>query len=196
MKVSFELSPRDIRFFRDRLKQARAGAASTSEPVMIRGAENLVREAIDANPPDFVVERIRKLEQLIEMLRDSEGQSQHELAVHGVAPGFFEVRDPAGDDDQVERTIADHLVGDGDVDTPRVASLRLHHVSVARRLLRSFHRSSSTASSSSICPHRGQRRFPENLDRRGELERPEGFAGEPALGHTMGDPGFSAPLLS
>jgi uncharacterized membrane protein YkvA (DUF1232 family) len=70
MKVSFELSPRDIRFFRDRLKQVRAGDSSSNESAVIRGAVELVEEAIAAKPPDFVVERIRKLEQLIEMLRD------------------------------------------------------------------------------------------------------------------------------
>ncbi len=70
MKVSFELSPRDIRFFRERLKQARAGDSSSNEQAVIRGAMDLVEEAIAAKPPDFVVERIRKLEQLIEMLRD------------------------------------------------------------------------------------------------------------------------------
>ena len=72
MKVSFELSPSDIRYFRDRLKQVRAGGGSRNEPVVIRGAENLVKEAIAAKPPGFVVERIRKLTQLIEMLRDRE----------------------------------------------------------------------------------------------------------------------------
>jgi len=70
MKVSFELSPRDIRFFRERLKQVRAGDSSSNEQAVIRGAMDLVEEAIAAKPPDFVVERIRKLEQLIEMLRD------------------------------------------------------------------------------------------------------------------------------
>jgi uncharacterized membrane protein YkvA (DUF1232 family) len=70
MKVSFELSPRDIRFFRERLKQVRASDSSSNEQVVIRGAMDLVEEAIAAKPPDFVVERIRKLEQLIEMLLD------------------------------------------------------------------------------------------------------------------------------
>jgi uncharacterized membrane protein YkvA (DUF1232 family) len=72
MKVSFELSPSDIRYFRDRLKQVRASDSSRNEPVVIRGAASLVEEAVAANPPHFVVERIRKLEQLIEMLRDRE----------------------------------------------------------------------------------------------------------------------------
>jgi len=72
MKVSFELSPSDIRYFRERLKQVRASDGARDEAVVIRGAASLVEEAIAANPPDFVAERIRKLTQLIEMLRDSE----------------------------------------------------------------------------------------------------------------------------
>jgi uncharacterized membrane protein YkvA (DUF1232 family) len=72
MKVSFELSPRDIRFFRDRLKQVRASDSSSNESVVIQGAVDLVEEAIAAKPPDFVVQRIRKLEHLIKMLRDRE----------------------------------------------------------------------------------------------------------------------------
>jgi uncharacterized membrane protein YkvA (DUF1232 family) len=72
MKVSFELSKRDIQFFRDRLKQVRASDASKDEAVVIRGAIDLVKEAIESEPPDFVVERIRTLEQLIEMLRDDD----------------------------------------------------------------------------------------------------------------------------
>ena len=72
MKVSFELSPKDIRYFRDRLKQVREGDGSRNESAVIRGAANLMKEAIAAEPPDFVVERIHKLEQLVEMLRDDE----------------------------------------------------------------------------------------------------------------------------
>jgi hypothetical protein len=42
MKVSFELSPSDIRFFRDRLKQVR----SSDESVVLDGAANVVQETI------------------------------------------------------------------------------------------------------------------------------------------------------
>jgi uncharacterized membrane protein YkvA (DUF1232 family) len=72
MKISFELSPRDIRFFRDRLKQVRVSDGASDEKVVIREAANLVKESIASEPPDFVIERIQKLEQLIEMLRDRE----------------------------------------------------------------------------------------------------------------------------
>jgi uncharacterized membrane protein YkvA (DUF1232 family) len=72
MEVSFKLSPRDIRFFRDRLKQVRASDSSSDESVVIQGAVDLVDEAIAAKPPDFVVQRIRTLEKLIAMLRDED----------------------------------------------------------------------------------------------------------------------------
>jgi uncharacterized membrane protein YkvA (DUF1232 family) len=72
MKVSFELSASDIRYFRDRLKQVRKSVSPRKEPLVIRSAAKLVRDAVAAEPPDFVVERILKLEQLIEMLRDRE----------------------------------------------------------------------------------------------------------------------------
>jgi len=72
MKVSFELSPKDIRFFRERLKQVRTGAHSHDEAAVILGAADMVQDAISTDPPDFVIERIHKLEGLIEMLNDEE----------------------------------------------------------------------------------------------------------------------------
>ncbi|MFQ5416792.1 MAG: YkvA family protein [Myxococcota bacterium] len=72
MKVSFELSPRDIRYFRGRLQQAREGAEDTDEKTIIRLAEEMTEEARAAEPPEFVLERLLVLDQLIAMLRDDE----------------------------------------------------------------------------------------------------------------------------
>ena len=72
MKVSFELSASDIRYFRDRLEQVGKSERSSDEPLVLGGAAKLVRDAVAAKPPDFVVERILKLERLVEMLRDRE----------------------------------------------------------------------------------------------------------------------------
>ena len=72
MKVSFELSRRDLRFFRERLKQVRASGESHDEAAVIQGAESMVEEAIESEPPDFVLQRIGTLEKLIEMLRDED----------------------------------------------------------------------------------------------------------------------------
>ena len=72
MKISFELSPRDMRYFRDRLRQVREGEAAGDEETVIRLAAELVEEAVAAEPPEFVRTRLLKLKQLIELLRDDE----------------------------------------------------------------------------------------------------------------------------
>ncbi len=71
LKVSFELRPSDIRYFRERLKQASSGGL-LEERKVLRGAVKVVQAALAAEPPRFVSERIEKLELLIEMLRDKE----------------------------------------------------------------------------------------------------------------------------
>jgi len=72
MKVTFELGAKDIRYFRERLKEAREIAAAQDEAVVIEGAATVAKEALASEPPEFVIERIAKLEQLVEMLRDEE----------------------------------------------------------------------------------------------------------------------------
>jgi len=72
VKVSFELSPRDIRYFRERLERVRSGQSASDEDTVIRLAKELVEEAVGAEPPQFVLDRLVKLEQLVEMLRDDE----------------------------------------------------------------------------------------------------------------------------
>jgi uncharacterized membrane protein YkvA (DUF1232 family) len=72
MKVSFELSPRDIRYFREQLQKARKGDSPREEHRVIRGTIQMVEDAAASKPPEFVLERIAKLKLLIDMLRDDE----------------------------------------------------------------------------------------------------------------------------
>jgi uncharacterized membrane protein YkvA (DUF1232 family) len=72
MKVSFELSDRDLRYFRDCLQKVREGNRATDERVVIGGAARLVKEALATEVPEFVRERIIKLEQMIGMLQDKQ----------------------------------------------------------------------------------------------------------------------------
>jgi uncharacterized membrane protein YkvA (DUF1232 family) len=72
VKISFELSPSDLRYFRDCLKRFRKTGGKREEHRVIRGATQMVVDALDSKPPDFVRERIVKLEHLIAMLRDVE----------------------------------------------------------------------------------------------------------------------------
>lgn len=72
MKVSFELSARDIAHFRERLKRIRANLDTSDEGPVLEGAEKLMAEARAAEPPEFVLVGIQKLEVLLAMLRDDQ----------------------------------------------------------------------------------------------------------------------------
>ena len=72
MKVSFELSNKDLRFFRERLKQVRRGHGTRDESAVIHGAATLAKEAVEVGAPDFVLQRIGILEKLIGMVTDLE----------------------------------------------------------------------------------------------------------------------------
>jgi len=72
MKVTFELSDRDLLYFRDCLKRVRGGARSADERVVVAGASRLVKDVLEGVVPEFVRERILKLDQLIRMLQDKE----------------------------------------------------------------------------------------------------------------------------
>lgn len=78
MRISFELSDRDIRYFRDCLKRVQTGNRASDERVVVNGALELVDKALATEPPDFVRERIGNLRQLVEMLRDDEWRLEGE----------------------------------------------------------------------------------------------------------------------
>jgi len=62
MRVSFDLSPRDIKYFRERLQEIREGKGARDEDVVMQLAVEMIEEARAAEPPEFVLERLVKLE--------------------------------------------------------------------------------------------------------------------------------------
>jgi len=72
MRVTFDLSERDLRYFRQALKSVKRSIKAEDEEVVIDGAEALVKEVVAGQPPDFVRERMQHLDQLVAMLRDEE----------------------------------------------------------------------------------------------------------------------------
>ncbi len=72
MRVTFDLSEKDLRYFRAQLQTARKSAKSYEESVIIEGARELVDEVAADRPPDFIRVRIDKLTELIAMLQDDE----------------------------------------------------------------------------------------------------------------------------
>lgn len=72
MKITFELSDKDLRYFRQLLQKVRQGESAGNEEVVLREAETLLEEVRKADAPEFIRSRIEQLGKLIEMLRDSD----------------------------------------------------------------------------------------------------------------------------
>ena len=73
MKISFELTDRDLNFFRNALQQSREAVRDAEEAEIIEAIKDVLVEIRKNEPlPDFVGKRIPELESLISMLTDDE----------------------------------------------------------------------------------------------------------------------------
>ena len=76
MKVTFELSPKDLGYFRRMMKQARQKAHDKSEAEITAGAEALLGDLAGASVSDFVREKLGALKTMLALLEDSEWKLQ------------------------------------------------------------------------------------------------------------------------
>ena len=72
LTVSFQLSDRDLKYFADRMKEAKSKAAGKDSSEVIAASRKLVEELRQSDAPDFVRERVEKLDMLARMLEDQE----------------------------------------------------------------------------------------------------------------------------
>ncbi len=72
MKISFELSDKDLRYVRQVLKKVRSGRSAENEKVILREAHALLSEVKETEAPEFVQSRIEQLGKLIDMLDDKD----------------------------------------------------------------------------------------------------------------------------
>ena len=73
LKLSFELSDRDLQYFREALEQSRRAVRDAEEQEIVGAVLHVLEEIRSNEPlPDFVAERIPQLETLIQMLADDE----------------------------------------------------------------------------------------------------------------------------
>ena len=72
MKVTFELSPKDLSYFRRMMKQARENARDKSENAIKKGASDLLEDLRGAEVSDFVKDRLATLETMLALLEDDE----------------------------------------------------------------------------------------------------------------------------
>ncbi|NMP15183.1 YkvA family protein [Thalassotalea sp. Y01] len=76
-EVTFQLTDSDLEHFRGVMRKAQDSAKHLSENVILANAKNLITD-IHGNVPEFVKERIGKLETLIAMIEDGEWQIPEE----------------------------------------------------------------------------------------------------------------------
>ena len=68
--ITIDLSERDLEHFQAAQKQAVESAAKKSDAEIIDAATQLLAEAVKVTVPDFIAERLGKLDDMIAMLRD------------------------------------------------------------------------------------------------------------------------------
>ena len=75
LSISFELTDRDLNFFRTALRQSRAAVKDAEDTEIIEAIHAVLDEIRASEPlPDFVGKRIPELETLLRMLADDEWQ--------------------------------------------------------------------------------------------------------------------------
>lgn len=75
LRISFELTDRDLRFFRKALRQSREAVKDAEDTEIIEAIDAVLEKIRASDPlPDFVGKRIPELESLISMLTDEEWQ--------------------------------------------------------------------------------------------------------------------------
>ncbi len=72
LTVSFQLSDRDLKYFRDLMRGAREGAADRDLSQISESGRKLLDEMRKSEVPDFVRERMEKLDLLFQMVEDKE----------------------------------------------------------------------------------------------------------------------------
>ena len=72
LKVTFELSDKDLRHFKQVMNEARSKARARPEAKLVKSAKELLDHVREAEIPQFVRERLLQLDVMIAMLEDSE----------------------------------------------------------------------------------------------------------------------------
>lgn len=75
LKISFELSERDLRYFREALQHSRDAVRHAEEAEILEAIRDVLDEIRGTDPlPDFVARRIPEIESFMQMLIDDEWQ--------------------------------------------------------------------------------------------------------------------------
>ena len=70
LRITFELSDSDLNHFREVMKAAKAAATQTDSRKITDAARSLLDEVKYSNAPEFIIERLDRLDSLINMVHD------------------------------------------------------------------------------------------------------------------------------
>lgn len=108
LRVSFEIDEPDLEHFRLIMRESRKAVARLAPEDIVASAEARLREIADDSMPGFILERIRKLRLMIQMLTDLEWRLPHDEATRVLnALAYFT---------EPEDLIPDHIPGVGLLD--------------------------------------------------------------------------------
>jgi len=65
MNITFELSDKDLKYFKRIIKEVRERSAGIDEAQLIAGVRKLIEEIRGAHAAGFVVQRLQKLERMV-----------------------------------------------------------------------------------------------------------------------------------
>lgn len=72
LRITFELTETDLKHFRTIMREARSAAKEFSPEEIIRSANELLEEVRAAKVPDFISDRLMKLDTMLNMVQDDE----------------------------------------------------------------------------------------------------------------------------
>jgi uncharacterized membrane protein YkvA (DUF1232 family) len=108
MRISFELDDNDLKHFQLIMDEARKAARRIAPEDIVAAAEDLLRSVPESGAPGFVVERLERLQLMIDMLSDIEWRLPHQDATRVLnALAYFT---------EPEDLIPDHIPGLGFLD--------------------------------------------------------------------------------
>ncbi len=72
MNITFELSDKDLKYFKRIIREVRAHSAGVEESKLIAAVRTMITDVRASKPAEFIAQRLTQLEWMVKMLEDNE----------------------------------------------------------------------------------------------------------------------------